>query len=145
MPGNISDERTIGNLIARYAFLVDDGDFAGLGELFTYGQLALNNSDRAIGGEAVEALLKKMLQTYEDGTPCTRHVSSNIIIEIDASGEAASSRSYSTTFQAVEGLPLQAIACGRYDDRFERRDARWVFTYRHIVTGLAGDLSRHRR
>lgn len=145
MHGSISDERAISNLIARYAFLVDDGDYAGLGGLFTHGALVLNDHRPAIGCEAVEAFLRKALRTYEDGTPRTRHISSNIIIEIDDGRAAASAQSYVTTLQATEGLPLQPIACGRYADRFERRDGSWVFVHRQIRTGLTGELSFHRR
>ncbi|WP_198351156.1 nuclear transport factor 2 family protein [Flavisphingomonas formosensis] len=33
----VNDERAITNLMARYAFLVDDGDYAGVGRLFSEG------------------------------------------------------------------------------------------------------------
>lgn len=145
MTGNVSDERAIENLIASYTFLVDDGDFAGLGELFTYCEFVLAGRKPVIGREAVETFLRNTLRTYEDGTPRTRHVSSNIIIEIDETGNAASARSYGTVFQSTEGFSLQPIACSRYNDRFERRGGRWVFTFREATTGLAGDFSRHLR
>ncbi|WP_176595467.1 MULTISPECIES: nuclear transport factor 2 family protein [Sphingobium] len=141
----LSDERAISNLMARYAFLVDDGDYAGVGRLFAQGELVLNDNAPASGADAVEAFLKRALKTYDDGTPRTRHVLSNIIIEIEEPRLAASARSYVTTFQATEGLPLQPIACGRYEDRFGRRDGRWVFRSRQIITGLVGDLHFHRR
>jgi hypothetical protein len=53
---NISHEQAIANLIARYAFLVDDGDFRGLAQLFADGEFILNGRTPAIGSEAVEAL-----------------------------------------------------------------------------------------
>src|SRR3546814_5258336 len=43
MPDNLSHERAITNLMARYTFLVDDGDFAGVGKLFARGELVLND------------------------------------------------------------------------------------------------------
>lgn len=145
MSANISSERAIENLIAQYAFLVDDGDFSALGKLFAEGQFVLNESAPMIGAQAVEDFAHSMLQTYPDGTPRTRHVTTNIIIDIDASGEAASSRSYYTVFQATPDFALQPIACGRYSDRFARRGDRWVFIHREVRTNLVGDVSHHRR
>jgi 3-phenylpropionate/cinnamic acid dioxygenase small subunit len=142
---NISHEQAIANLIARYAFLVDDGDFRGLAQLFADGEFILNGGTPAIGSEAVEALAHAMLRTYDDGTPRTRHVTTNLIIELDDAGEAASSRSYYTVFQATAGFPLQPIACGRYSDRFALKGRRWVFTHREVETNLVGDVSHHRR
>jgi hypothetical protein len=42
-------------------------------------------------------------------------------------------------------FPLQAIACGRYEDAFERTAGRWRFADRLIVLDLVGDLSHHLR
>lgn len=145
MPDAVSDERAITNLMARYAFLVDDGDYAGVGQLFSDGELTLNDNPPAVGADAVEAFLVKALKTYDDGTPRTRHVTSNTILEIEESRLGASAWSYVTTFQATDGFPLQPIACGRYRDRFERVDGHWIFRARHVVTGLIGDLGYHRR
>jgi hypothetical protein len=142
---SISHERAIENLIAQYAFFVDDGDFAELGRLFEDGQLVLNGSAPMTGSRAVEAFAHDMLRTYEDGTPRTRHVTTNLIVEIDPAGEAATSRSYYTVFQATAGFPLQAIACGRYSDRFALRAGKWVFTHREVRTELVGNVSYHRR
>src|SRR3546814_7931389 len=88
MPDNLSHERAITNLMARYTFLVDDGDFAGVGKLFARGELVLNDNPPASGADAVEAFLTKSLRTYGDSTPRTHHVSSNIIIEIEGSCDA---------------------------------------------------------
>lgn len=145
MPDIVSDERAITNLMARYAFLVDDGDYAGVGRLFSKGELTLNDNPPATGADAVEAFLVRVLRTYDDGTPRTHHVTSNIILEIEEVRGEASALSYVTTFQAADGLPLQPIACGRYHDRFEQVDGHWIFRSRHVVTGLVGDLTHHRR
>ena len=144
MPASISHERAIENLIARYAFLVDDGDFAALGRLFEDGQLTVNGSEPIVGSQAVESFAHQALRTYEDGTPRTRHVTTNLIIEVDEGGRRASSRSYYTVFQATTYFPLQPIACGRYKDQFALRQDAWAFTSREVRTELVGDVSRHR-
>jgi 3-phenylpropionate/cinnamic acid dioxygenase small subunit len=141
----LSDERAIENLIARYSFLVDDGDFDGLGELLAACALTLGPGPAVRGRAAIAQLARAALMTYDDGTPRTRHITTNVLIEINASGTAAHSRSYYTVLQSLPDFPLQPIATGAYSDRFEKRDGRWMFVERSVQTRFAGDTSRHRR
>ncbi len=120
----MDSSRAIENLIAAYAFLVEDGEFAGLGDLLAVAEFSLNGGPPVRGRDAVEQLALDTLQIYDDGTPRTRHVTTNIIIEVDEQAGTASSRSYFTVFQALPGFPLQAIASGRDRDRFGRRTGR---------------------
>ncbi|CAM5465366.1 Nuclear transport factor 2 family protein OS=Streptomyces rimosus subsp. rimosus (strain ATCC/ DSM 40260 / JCM 4667 / NRRL 2234) OX=1265868 GN=SRIM_026395 PE=4 SV=1 [Streptomyces rimosus subsp. rimosus] len=83
---------------------------------------------------------------YGDGTPRTQHVTSNVAIEVDERGGYADARSYVTVFQALPELPLQAIAAGRYRDRFERRGGRWRFAgAAGAVVGSSVMWARHLR
>ena len=97
------------------------------------------------GRAAIEELLRDSLIVYEDGTPRTKHVTTNIAIEVDEEAGTAVSRSYFTALQALPDLALQPIVSGRYQDRFARLDGRWRFVERHVRTDLVGDLSRHLR
>jgi 3-phenylpropionate/cinnamic acid dioxygenase small subunit len=135
-------ERAIENLIARYAFLVDDGDFAGLGGLLAHSDFRLGEA-AAHGKADIEELAQSVLQTYADGTPRTRHVTTNLIIEADEEAGTATSRSYFTAFQQTGDFPLQPVASGRYRDRFERHGGTWRFTSREVSTDLVGDVSHH--
>jgi hypothetical protein len=137
--------RIIENLIATYAFLVDDGEFARLGDLLADADFSLNGGPAVSGRAAVERLARDTLQTYDDGTPRTRHVTTNIIIEVDEREGTATSSSYFTVFQSLPGFPLQAIASGRYRDRFQQRDGQWKFTQRIVTTSFTGDVSHHVR
>lgn len=137
-------DRAIQNLIARYAFLVDDGDFTGLGALLDDAEFRLGPTS-VRGRTEVEALAHAALQTYGDGTPRTRHVTTNIVLDVDEQLGTATSRSYFTVFQQTEGFVLQPIACGRYRDRFERHGECWRFASREVSTDLVGDVSHHRR
>ena len=141
----LSDERAIENLIARYSFLVDDGDFDGLGELLDACALTLGPGPAVRGREAIAKLARAALMTYDDGTPRTRHVTTNVLVEIDESGIEAHSRSYYTVLQSLPDFPLQPVATGTYSDRFEKRHGRWLFVERSVQTRFAGDTSRHRR
>jgi 3-phenylpropionate/cinnamic acid dioxygenase small subunit len=142
--GQESSYRAIERLIATYAELVDDGDFAAVGRLLADATFT-GGAGPVSGGEAIETMLRDNLIVYDDGTPRTKHVISNVVIEVDEQGSTALSRSYLTVLQAVSELTLQPIVCGRYYDRFERRGGQWRFVERRIRTDLVGDVSRHLR
>ena len=129
--------RIIENLIATYAFLVDDGEFAKLGDLLADANFSLN------GGQAIKG--RDAIERFAHDTARTRHVTTNIIIEIDEDADTAVSRSYYTVFQSLPDFPLQAIASGRYQDRFQRQHGQWRFAERIVSTSLVGDVSHHTR
>ncbi|MCR6483405.1 nuclear transport factor 2 family protein [Amycolatopsis sp. OK19-0408] len=136
----MDDYRALENLIYTYAALVDAGDFTGVGELFAGGAFA-GSGGVARGAAAVERMLRDTVIVYEDGTPRTKHVTTNVVLEV--SGDTASARAYFTVLQAVPGLPLQTIAAGRYEDGFTRRSGEWGFTERRVTVDLVGDVRHH--
>jgi SnoaL-like domain len=136
--------RAIENLIATYAELVDKGDFAGLGALLA-GAIFTGSSAPVSGAGVIEQMFRDLLIVYDDGTPRTKHVTTNVIIDADEGAGTATARSYVTVFQARPGLALQAIMSGRYHDRFQRRDGHWRFAERQVLIDLVGDLSGHLR
>jgi 3-phenylpropionate/cinnamic acid dioxygenase small subunit len=140
----VSSYRAIENLIATYAELVDDGDFAGVGTLLADATFT-GGAGSVSGRDAIEKMLKDMVIVYDDGTPRTMHVTTNVAIEVDEEAGTAVARSYFTALQAVPDLALQPIVSGRYHDRFERRDGQWRFVERRVRSDLVGDVSRHLR
>ncbi|MEE1770222.1 nuclear transport factor 2 family protein [Streptomyces sp. JV185] len=140
----MTSRRAVENLIARYAELVDDGDFAGLGLLLADASF-VGSGAPVSGRAAIEKMFRDTLIVYADGTPRTQHVTTNIAIEVDEQTGTAVSRSYVTVLQALPELALQPIAAGRYRDRFERRDGEWRFVERRADVKLVGDVSRHLR
>ena len=83
---------------------------------------------------------------YEDGTPRTKHVVTNPILDVDEVSGTAVCRSYYTVFQQTDTLALQPVVSGRYHDRFERVDGAWRFAERdYTKVDLMGDLSQHLR
>jgi ketosteroid isomerase-like protein len=135
----------ITKLIYTYAERIDLGDFAGVGELFDHATLTFEGFGDAVSGrEAIEALYGRTTRRYEDGTPRTKHVMTNLIVDLDDDGETASSRSYFTVLQAVPGqLALQPVIAGRYRHRYQRSESGWRVTAMHIIIDLMGDLSSH--
>lgn len=141
-PGSSGSHQAIANLIAAYAELVDDGDFNGVGKLLADATFS-GSGVPFKGADAIEKMLRESVITYDDGTPRTQHVTTNVAIEIDEQADAAASRSYVTVLQALPGLPLQPIAAGRYYDRFVRLGGRWRFAERRVLIRLIGDVSHH--
>ncbi|GAB1340336.1 nuclear transport factor 2 family protein [Streptomyces sp. E-15] len=142
--GPMPSHRAVENLIARYAELVDDGDFAGLGALLADATFT-GSGGPVHGREAIERMYRDTVILHDDGTPRTQHVTTNVAVEVDEEAGTAVARSYVTVLQALPGLPLRPIAAGRYHDRFDRRDGEWRFTARRVRINLVGDVSRHLR
>lgn len=127
-------------LVFAYAERLDLGDLAGVAALFREG--ATYRSDRGShrGAGEVFAVLRKRVKLH-DGIPRTRHVTTNLVVEVD--GATAAARSYFTVFQATPALPLQPIIAGRYHDAFVHDGGVWRFADRRIFVDLMGDLREH--
>ncbi len=139
-----SHEREIENLLYTYAERIDLGDFEGVADLFSHAVITTPGAEPGPGGrEAALETYRRSTRLYEDGTPKTKHVTTNSIIEVDEAAGTATARSYFTVFQRLDDFPLQPIIAGRYHDRFERVDGRWRFSERMMRPELLGDLSRH--
>lgn len=134
------DRAAITALVYGYAERIDAGDLAGVGELFADATYRSDRGGSYRGAAAVRGVLERLVLLY-DGVPRTKHVTTNLVIEL--AGDAATARSYFTVLQAAPGAPLQPIVAGRYHDRFARADGAWRFTDRLIFMDLIGDLSRH--
>ncbi len=135
----------ITKLIYTYAERIDAGDFAGVAEVFADATLTFEGFGDAVAGrEAIEALYTRTTRRYEDGTPRTKHVMTNVMVDVADDGETASSRSYFTVLQAVPGaLALQPVIAGRYRHSYAQVDGRWRITSMHITIDLVGDLGHH--
>ena len=135
------DDREIEKLIYAYAERIDAGDLAGVAAMFRHGRIHPAPGVAIEGSEQVQRLYERSTRLYDDGTPRTKHATTNVAVEVD--GETASAGSYYTVFQQTEELPLQAIVAGRYRDTFHRIDGTWWFEAREIFVDLTGDLSHH--
>jgi ketosteroid isomerase-like protein len=130
-------------LIYTYAERIDAGDFAGVGHLLGDATLTFEGYDLVVTGpDAIEALYASTTRRFDDGTPKTKHVMTNVIVEVD--GDHATSRSYYTVLQSVPGeLALQPVIAGRYRDAFVNDGGRWRFSAMHVIVDLVGDLRAH--
>ena len=96
------------------------------------------------GRAAIEALYANTTRRYEDGTPRTKHLMTNVLVDVGADGASASSRSYFTVLQAVPGqLTLQPVIAGRYRHTFGRVDGHWRVETMRVMIDLVGELGHH--
>lgn len=135
----------IENLLYLYAERVDAGDFEGVADLFAAGDIIGPDGEVAASGRAaVLALYRNSTRLYPDnGTPHTKHVTSNVILEVGECNSVATARSYFTVYQQTEAFPLQPIIAGRYHDSFAKVEGQWCFKQRRMFPEMFGDLSRH--
>ena len=137
----------ITNLIYTYAQLLDGGDLDAVAELFAHGRICGMEDGPPetvfAGAAGVRKMYEMATRIYEDGTPKTRHNTSNVQLYIDDAEGTARSTSYYSVTQATPDLPLQVIVTGHYKDTFHRVDGAWCFDTRIMFVDQVGDVSHH--
>ena len=78
-----------------------------------------------------------------DTTPRTRHVTTNVMIDIAEDGERATARSSVIVFQFAPGAPLRPILAAGYRATFEPIDGRWRWTERVHLLEHVEDVDLH--
>jgi len=139
------DESAILQIMHDYCRYIDTGDLQSFANLFERGRFLMRGDDSSIETGSEEMLQMVQNVTLYDGKPNTKHVLSNVQIDVGSPAVRATAESYITVFQAVPpDFPLQAIFIGHYFDVFEKTGDSWHFTEREISPDLLGDLSHHR-
>ncbi len=133
----------ISNLLGEYTHRLDLGDLEGAAELFRYARIQ-TGPETWIDHKALLQVWRDGVKLFDDGTPRTKHVCSNAVIDIDEDADSASSKSYYVVYQQTATLPLQAIAAGRYYDSFERVEGTWRFSERnYTLLDHVGNMEEH--
>jgi SnoaL-like domain len=140
----MSSRDAITDLVHLYAERLDLGDLGGVAALFAGATYGTPGGPVRRGAAEVLAALRAAVRLH-DGIPRTKHVTTNLIVEVDDAAGTATARSYFTVLQAADGLPLQPVIAGRYHDRFARDGGAWRFAERRILLDLVGDLHAHVR
>ena len=130
------------HLMNLYGFTIDTGDFEAFAELFAHGEWTMEGGASAIGKAQLLAGMTN-IRLYVDGTPKTRHTTTNIDLIIDEESGTAKSQCYVTVFQQTSDFPLQVIFSGHYFDDFERMAEAWHFKKRLIRYQLVGNMTAH--
>jgi 3-phenylpropionate/cinnamic acid dioxygenase small subunit len=140
----MSAETQIANLLYRYAECMDSGDLAGAASLFEHARIRVGGTDQTIDATTMLKFWRAAVLLHQDGTPRTKHLVTNPIIEVDDDAGTASCRSCFTVMQQIDGFPLQTIVTGRYHDEFERVAGVWRYSFRdYRLIDMVGDVSRH--
>jgi ketosteroid isomerase-like protein len=132
------------SLLFEYAERIDAGDFDAVGRLFA--DAVITDPSGAVvarGEQAAAELFAATTRRFADGTPKTKHLTTNSIVELSDDGRRASVRSYFVVLQKVDGSPLQPIVAGRYHDQLELIGGRWRFRERCMLPEMFGDVSNH--
>ena len=135
----------IAALIFTYAERLDAGELDGVAALFRDATFRSTQGGNYHGSAEVLAVLRQKVVLYPDGTPRTKHVTTNLTVDVDEDAGTATARSYVTVLQALPDFPLQPIFSGRYRDSFTRADGCWRWGRREVIGDLYGDVSRHVR
>ena len=132
----MSARKEITDLMNLYCTAIDSGDLKTFARLFANATWIAEG--RVPGPESMNNMI-----LYEDGTPRTKHVITNLTLDIDEAADSASAHSYVTVYQQTPEFPLQAIFVGNYYDKFARSEQSWAFTRREIRHSLIGDMRAH--
>ena len=127
----------------RYAELLDGGDIDGVVELFDDADWRSESTGEVRRGrEQIKAVYDRIV--LYDGTPKTRHLMTNLTIDLADGANEATGRCCYTVLQGIDaGSPIETILAGRYHDRYRRGPNGWQFAERLFIMDLVGDLSRH--
>ena len=132
----MSAQKEITDLMNLYCTAIDSGDLKTFSRLFA-------NATRVAEGRVPGPESMNNMIVYEDGTPRTKHVITNLTLDIDQAAGAATGHCYVTVYQQTPEFPLQAIFVGEYYDTFSLSAQGWAFTRREIRHSLIGNMRAH--
>jgi hypothetical protein len=140
----VGDIDEITALVSTYAERIDGGDLDGVAALFAEATWRSDATGQVLRG------IEEVRKVYDhvvlyDGVPCTKHLITNLVIDVDQGGREATGRCSFTVLHAPPGNPIEIILAGRYIDRYEKVDGAWRFGDRLFVADLMGDQRRHFR
>ena len=140
----MSPETHITNLLHRYAELMDAGELEAVAALFDRAEVTMAGGRVVEGSAPMLELWRAFVRIHPCGTPRTKHVITNAIVDVDEAAGTATCRSYYTVLQQTPDLPLQVVCAGRYHDSFVCENGAWRFATRdYSLLDCIGNLSQH--
>jgi len=129
----LADMADVERLIYDHFHAVDSGDVERQADLFARARVRYMLGDAVLMETNDRESFHRQIsgaRIYPDGTPRTHHIISNVRVDVASDGTVAHAHFYSTVMQAVDGSPLQAIACGQFFDELAKDENGWYFTDR---------------
>jgi uncharacterized protein (TIGR02246 family) len=135
MADDNDDKNAIREVLAKYCFHLDDGQFEAMAALFT----GDGTWDTAFGKGTGRAGIVAQARSISTGSsrPRRAHLTTNIVIELN--GDTATVQSNWAVVTNSETGPKIGSA-GAYADQMVKQDGRWYFRYRKIDRYIAGGL-----
>jgi hypothetical protein len=126
---SLLDKQEIHEVLMRYCRAVDRLDEALLRSVYHPDATDDHGMFSGPASEFVTWVMKFQRENFVNSI----HSISNELVEID--GDVAHSESYFTGFHHFrrDGQDFTRLSCGRYIDRFERRDGAWKIARRIVV------------
>ena len=138
----MSDADEIRTLVYSYARLLDGGDVDGVVALFEHSTWrTLPNGSVLRGSAEVRPVYENLLA--REGDLQTKHLITNLSIEIEPGANAASSHCYWTVLRSAPNEPIAVTLSGQYTDRFQKLDGQWRFVDRLISIDQTAEPSDH--
>jgi 3-phenylpropionate/cinnamic acid dioxygenase small subunit len=127
----LEEKDAIRELMARYCFHFDNGEFDAWLALFSPdGAFDLGPRGRFVGHDALATFLKAIPLT--DGRPQMKHLVMNSIVTVD--GDRAVAHSYVVVVQGGDRLGI--TVAGRYEDHVVKTGGTWRFQERKVSFDL---------
>jgi hypothetical protein len=137
----MSDLGEITALVNSYALLLDAGDMDAVTALFAHSTWRSEPDGHVLRGIEEIRPVYEQLKSPEGG-PRTKHLLTNLTVDVEAEASTASAHCYWTVLQNIgPGSPINVILSGQYTDKFEKVDGAWRFADRLITVDLTGDAS----
>jgi 3-phenylpropionate/cinnamic acid dioxygenase small subunit len=133
MASIVEEKDAIRELLARYCFHFDSGEFDEWVNLFTEDAVFdVGARGRFAGREALRNFVRVIPLT--NGVPGIKHCVMNSIVNVE--GDRATARSYVVVVQGGEVLSVPVA--GRYEDELVKAGGQWRFTNRKVHLDLMG-------
>ena len=133
MVSALEEKDAIREVLARYCYHLDAGDFDAMAALFTEDGTWHTDFGQGTGRAGIVAHAQS-LRTGSRPRPRGVHLTTNITI--DLSGDTARVRSNWVVAQNTEAVPKISSAGGYHDDMV-KQGGRWLFRYRKIDRFIA--------
>ncbi len=141
-------EREILNLMYEYCWLVDQGRYKEIGELFAEADIYFGDHlAYSRDPEGFSHMFDANISYAPDNTPRTIHMCIDPVITIDETAGTAKAKHYTVVVQGIPGkFTPQVIVMDTKFDTFKRgEDGKWRFASRKMGSRCAGDVSHHQK
>ena len=144
----MTSEREILNLLYEYCWLVDEGRYKEIGELFADADIYFGDTlAYSHDAEGYSHMFDANIAYAPDNTPRTIHMCIDPVIKVDEEAGTAAAKHYTVVVQGVPGeFQPQVIVMDTKFDTFKRgEDGKWRYASRKMGSRCAGDIGHHQR